>query len=306
MLKKINKTLNKNYFFRLFKRKIYEFYSNFLITDKLFLKRKFKKCIGRKLNLKNPSYYNDKIQWLKLYWRDNLASICADKYKVRDYVKEKIGEEYLNDLLSVYNKVDDIDFSLLPDKFVLKATHGSGFNLICKSKSELKWDIYQKEMKIWLKKDYASQNKEWVYNDIQPKLIVEKYLEDTESKSLNDYKVFCFNGDPKIIQVDIDRFGSHRRNFYDLDWNLVDGESAYPNDTNIKIVKPEKLNEIINLSKILSYGFPHVRVDFYILNDRVIFGEMTFFHQSGLSFMTPAKFEKQMGEWLKLPGKFRK
>lgn len=302
-MKKIKKKL-KNYIFiyNLF-IKIREFWYKNFISDEKCIKKRFKKRMGREVNLENPVKYNDKLQWLKLNWRDPVATKCADKYKVREFVKNKIGKKYLNKIYGVYDSVDEINIKNLPQSFVLKATHGSGKNIICKNKNSLNWKKKAINMKGWLKTNHYWINREWVYKDIKPKIICEKYLENKNGNPPKDYKIFCFNGEPKLIEVDFDRFSSHTRNFYDLDWNLLNLEIEYPNDKNTYISKPEKLNEMLKLSKILSEDFPHVRVDFYNLNGELIFGELTFFHESGTGKFNLEKYEIKMGNWLTLPNK---
>lgn len=283
--------------------KIKNFCYRHLTTDQRLIEKKFYKRLGRNVELENPVKYNDKLQWLKLYWWDPLATKCADKYEVRELIKEKIGEKYLNELISVYESVDEIDISKLPNKFVLKGTHGSGYNIICKNKNDIDWDNAYKIMKRWLENNYYLKNREWVYRDIKPRIICERYLEELDTKELRDYKIFCFNGEPRLIEVDFDRFKNHKRNFYDLDWNFIDGQIKYPNDPTANIKRPEKLNEMIELSRILSAGLPHVRADFYYLNGKIMFGELTFFHESGMGKFDPEEFEITMGNWLELPQK---
>ena len=277
-------------------------YYKYLVSDEKLIRRKFKKRLGREVNLKNPVKYNDKLQWLKLNWYDPMATKCADKYEVREIVKERIGEQYLNELIAVYESVDEIDIDKLPDKFVLKGTHGSGFNIICKDKSKMNWDEEFKKMRRWLRTNYYLQNREWVYKDIQPRIICEEFLVQDDGDELRDYRFFCFNGRPKFITVDfsITEKQKTRRNLYGLEWNLMDAEISYPKETNIQVEKPEKLEEMIELSKKLSSGFPHARVDFYYIDKRVIFGEITFFHQSGMGRINPEEFEVDMGNWLEL------
>ncbi|MFW6009572.1 MAG: ATP-grasp fold amidoligase family protein [archaeon] len=278
-----------------------QFYFKYFFTDERIIKKKFKKRLGRELNLDNPIKFNDKIQWLKLNWYDPLGVKCADKFKVRKYVKEKIGEEHINKLYGIYNSVNEINLNNLPKKFVLKGTHGSGFNIICKNKDKINWKIKKKEMKRWMKLNYYWRTREWVYKDIKPRIICEKYLEEPGLSEVKDYKIFCFNGEPKIIQVDFNRFTHHKRNLYDLDWNFLNVKIEYPSDKNKKIKKPEKLNKMLKLSKKLSEGFSHVRVDFYYVKNKIIFGEMTFFHGSGMEKIIPEEFEIKMGNWLDLP-----
>ncbi len=276
-------------------------YYKYLVSDEQLIRRKFKKRLGREVNLKNPVKYNDKLQWLKLNWYDPMATKCADKYEVRQIIKEKIGEKYLNKLIAVYESVDEIDIAKLPDKFVLKGTHGSGFNIICRDKSKMNWDEEFKKMRRWLRTNYYLQNREWVYKHIKPRIICEKYLEEFEIRELRDYKVFCFNGVPKIIQVDFDSFKDHKINFYDLDWNFIDVQIKYPNDKSANIKKPKHLTEILDLSRTLAADFPHVRVDFYYLDNRIVFGELTFFNESGMGQFDSEQFEVAMGDWLRLP-----
>jgi hypothetical protein len=271
------------------------------MPDEYILKKRFKKRLGRELQLDNPHRYNDKLQWLKLYWRDPLAAKCADKYEVRQYVAEKIGNKYLNELYGVYKSVNEINLDELPKSFVLKATHGSGFNIICKDKNMMNWSKEFRRMRRWLKRNYYWKSREWVYRDIEPRIVCEKYLQEKAAADLRDYKIFCFGGEPKLIQVDYDRFKNHRRNLYDLEWNLLDVEIKYPRDDSIIINRPANLELLLDLSGKLSQGFPHVRVDFYLVNGQIFFGELTFFHASGRGKFRPEEFELVMGEWLNLP-----
>lgn len=287
------------------KDKLKETYYKHFISDEKLLKKTFKKRVGRELNLENPIKYNDKLQWLKLYWRDSLATQCADKYGVREHIAETIGSEYLNDLLGVYESVEEIDINKLPKSFVLKGTHGSGFNIICEDKEKINWSIEFKKMKRWLRTDYYLSKREWVYKDIKPRIICEKFIQQEYERELRDYRFFCFNGEPKFITVDLSINDKERtrRNLYDLEWNLMEEEITYPKDTSIEIKKPLKLNEMIKLSKEISKNFPHARVDFYQIEHKVVFGEITFFHQSGMGEFRPTTFEKEVGQWLKLPNK---
>ncbi|WP_445002569.1 ATP-grasp fold amidoligase family protein [Exiguobacterium alkaliphilum] len=277
-----------------------QLYYKYLISDERLIKSKFKKKLNREVNLSNPIYYNDKLQWLKLHWKDELAKQCADKYEVREYVKNKIGADYLNEVYGIYEDINEINFSELPESFVLKGTHGSGFNIICKNKNLLNWKSEKNKIQIWLKKNYYWQNREWVYKDLKPKIICEKFIEQESGEELRDYRFFCFNGEPKFISVDfsITQKQNTRRNLYDLNWNILDGEISYPKELDIKVEKPKKLDEMINLSRALSTGFPHARIDFYYIQNRIIFGEITFFHQSGMGEIRPVEFEKEMGSWL--------
>ncbi|MFV8291715.1 ATP-grasp fold amidoligase family protein [Aerococcus viridans] len=296
ILKK-SRLINNNY------PKIIDFYRQYFISDERFVRKNFEKRLGRKLNLNNPELYNDKLQWLKLYWNSELATICADKYLVRSFVEEKIGSQYLNELYKVYERPEDVDFNDLPDKFVLKGTHGSGFNFICTNKEHMNEQNVRFELNKWFNRNYFWSSREPVYRAIKPRIIVEKYIEQENGKELRDYRFFCFNGEPKFITVDfnINDKSKTRRNLYDLDWNLLDAEISYPKEEGIRVDKPNKLSEMIELSKKLSEDFPHARIDFYYINETIIFGEITFYHQSGTGIIRPQSFEKKMGEWLFLP-----
>jgi hypothetical protein len=284
---------------------MHQFYYKYCTSDEALIKNSFRKKMGRNVELETPIKFNDKLQWLKLNWYNPVATKCADKYEVRDYVKEKIGTEYLNELIGVYESLDEIDIDKLPEKFVLKGTHGSGFNVICSDKISINWEEEFKKMKRWLRKNYYWQNREPVYKNIKPRIICENFLIQNDGDELRDYRFFCFNGEPKFIAVDfsITDKKNTRRNLYDLQWKLMDAEISYPKETHIEVDKPEKFAEMIDLSKKLSSEFPHVRVDFYYIDNRIIFGEITFFHQSGMGIISPDEFEITMGNWLELPQK---
>lgn len=273
------------------------------MSDKEIISKRFYKTLGREVDLENPINFNDKLQWLKLNWYDPLATKCADKYEVREFVKQQIGEKYLNKLYSVYDSVDEIVFEKLPNSFVLKATHSSGDNIICKDKNSMDWNKAKKEMKRWLKSNIYWKTREWVYKDIKPRIICEQYIEQEGAQELRDYRFFCFSGEPKFISVDlnINDKKKTRRNLYDLEWNQLDAEISYPKETNIEIKKPETLETMINLARKLSASFPHARIDFYSINNKVIFGEITFFHQNGMGKFNPPEFEEEVGSYLKLP-----
>lgn len=278
---------------------------NKFLPDEFYLKMLYRFRVNKKLILENPTTYNEKLQWLKLYWYDPLATKCADKFEVREFVREKIGSRYLNELYGVYQSVDEIKLDNLPNSFVLKGTHGSGFNIVCKDKSKMNWDEEYKKMNEWLKTDFYSGKREWVYKDIKPRIICEKFIEQEDGTELRDYRFFCFNGEPKFITVDfnINEKKKTRRNLYDLEWNLMEEEISYPKELKINVNKPEKLDEMIDLSRKLSSGFPHARIDFYYIKEKVIFGEITFFHQSGMGKIKPLTFDEKMGNWLQLPNK---
>lgn len=253
------------------------------------------------LDLDKPKTFNEKIQWLKLYDSTAEKTKLADKYLVRDWIKEKIGEEYLIPLLGVWDRFEDIDFDTLPDQFVLKANHGSGWNVIVKDKESLNIEATRTKFNNWMKKNFAFCNGlELHYKDIEPKIIAEKYIK-TDSGSVNDYKFFCFNGNIELIWVDANRYeGQHIRNIYSPDWELLPVTKDYPNDAGMDL-KPECYEKMNELARILSKDFICVRVDFYEVDGKVYFGEMTFTSGSGYGTFNPPEFDYELGSKLKLP-----
>ena len=286
-------------------RTIYVFvrFAAFAIIPKLTLSIDFKRHVGYKLNLKDPKTYNEKLQWLKLNWFDPKATICADKYTVREFVAEKGLGHTLNELYCVYDCADNINFEELPDQFVMKVTHGCGQNLVCLDKSQINWEAEKKTLNKWLKMSHYYNSLEWVYKGIIPRIVVEKLIQTEDGKLPKDYKVFCFNGEPKCIYVVQDRSmdpDTKRFDFYDCNWNHINVKNHYPNSEKI-LPKPKELGRLLDYSRVLSAGFPHARIDFYIENGNIIFGECTFFHFSGHGPFEPMEFDYKMGEYLTLP-----
>lgn len=267
--------------------------------DEKYLKYVYKEKTGKELNLDNPETFNEKLQWLKLYNRDPKYTMLVDKYAVRDYVKEKIGEKYLIPLLGVYNSAKEIDFDILPDKFVLKTTHDSGTVIICNDKDKFNKGMAIKKLNKRLRRKYYYLWREWPYKDVKPKIIAEQYMRDKKSNELWDYKFYCFDGEPKMMFIVIDRGVNTKTNFYDMDFNKLNLQQTYPNFEK-KIDKPKQFEEMIDLAKKLSEGIPHVRVDFYIINERVYFGELTFFDAAGLDNFNPEDYNKLLGSYINL------
>lgn len=263
----------------------------------------FKKEMGRSVNLDNPREFSDKIQWLKLNWYDPFASKCADKYEVRGIIEKMLGDELLNELYGVYESVEDIDISKLPNSFVLKGTHGSGYNLVCHDKNDMNWNKEFQKMKRWLRSNYFWKYREWVYKDLKPRIICEKYLvEDEFNPGLTDYKFYCFNGEPLYCQVISDRDTGGTIDFFDTNWNHMEfrGLQNWPNSER-EIPKPKHYDDMISYAKTLSKTFPFVRVDFYYVNNKIYFGELTFFPRSGYGSFFPKKWNVKLGGKLKLP-----
>ena len=272
------------------------------INKKLELEILFRLKCGYKLDLDDPKTYNEKLQWIKLYDKNPLIPKCCDKYTVREYVAGKGCEEILNELLWEGFDPRNIRFDMLPEKFVIKVTHGSSFNIICTNKAELDREKVIAKCQKWLKAKFLEAYGEWFYGIERPRVIVEKYLDDGTGR-LRDYKVYCFNGIPHFIGVDTgdEREGTHFKDIYDTQWNLLpDYEMAYPN-SGIAIEKPAELDKLLRYAGILSEDFLHARVDFYVVENRVIFGEITFTNSAGFGRVVPRKFALEMGELLKLP-----
>ena len=272
-----------------------------LLPDEIYIKAKYRYHLGKRLDLTNPKSFNEKIQWLKIHDRRPEYTNYVDKYAVRKYVSETIGEKYLIPLLGVYDDVKAIDWSKLPDKFVLKCTHGSGCNIICADKSKLDIAACKKKLQMWMKRNWYWYGREWPYKNVKPRIICEKYMVDESGNQLKDYKIFCFHGEPKIIQVDYDRFTNHKRNLYDTQWNYINASIHFPSDPTVKIKKPDKLEDMLQLAKTLAKDYPHVRVDFYYTDGNIYFGELTFYHGSGIEKFQPEEFGELMGSWIKLP-----
>lgn len=268
------------------------------ISDEDFIKKFYKDAFGEELDLQNPVTFNQKLNWLKLNCKNLNGTKCADKYEVREYIKSKGYGYILNELIGVYDNVNEINIDELPKKFVLKATHGSGWNLIVKDKNKIKWTPWKLIMKSWLKQNFYYYGREWVYKDMKPRIICEKYLEDSNNELL-DYKIYCFNGVPKFIQIDVDRFTNHTANYYDTDWKEMNFQ--YDDEhSGREIEKPKNLEDMLEISKVLSEEFEHVRVDFYEVDGKLYFGEMTYFTAAGTGKFNPKEYDQIIGSWLKL------
>lgn len=261
--------------------------------------RNFKRAHGYALNLQNPKTFSEKIQWIKLYGHLECFSKYVDKYAVREFIKQRIGEQYLIHSIGIYERVEDIDYEALPNSFVMKATHGSGWNLIIKDKKMADWNCARETMRKWVASSYYKKYGEPVYKPIKGRVIIEEYLDDP-SGDLKDYKIFCFSGKPKYIQVDSERFKDHKRDFYDLNWNKVPMKIAPIDYLPDLHVKPVKIEEMLELSHKLSQGFPFVRVDLYCTCGHIYFGELTFLPSAGLAPITPIEYNLLLGELIDL------
>ena len=256
---------------------------------------------NRRLNLKDPQRFTEKLQHYKLNYRNENMRKCTDKYQVRYFIEDRGYKNYLNELYGVYNSADKIDFSKLPNQFVIKTTDGGGGEniIICRDKTNFDIEQSIEKLKKWQNKKLNNMTYEWAYDEnINSKIIIEKYLEDPNNsdKSIDDYKFFCFNGRVDYLVVDVDRYSGHKRNFYDTDWNHIKIASDCPM-TNRDIKKPANFNEMIAFAKAISKGFPFVRVDLYNINGKILFGEMTFYPWSGYVQFSPDDFDFELGKY---------
>ena len=276
-------------------------YLNF-INDETYLKMKYYLIIKKRLDLKEPKTFNEKLQWLKLYDRNPEYTKMVDKYEAKKYVSNLIGEECIIPTLGIYDNFEEIDFDKLPEQFVIKPTHTSGDIFICRDKKQINYKKLKKTINRWLKRKYYYVHKEWPYKNIKPRIIIEKYMEDSAQYELKDYKFMCFNGKVKCSFVCSDRYGEGglKVDFYDLEWKKMPFQRHYPN-SNQDIPKPRKYELMIELAEKLSEGIPFVRVDFYEINGKVYFGELTFFPGSGFEEFTPEKYDRILGDMLELP-----
>lgn len=275
-----------------------------VLPDKIYLKKLYKKRMGTDLELRNPITFCEKLNWLKLYDRKPEYTMMADKYAVRDYVKERVGEEYLIPLIGVWDSVEEIDYYSLPNQFVLKCNHDNGV-IICKDKSAFDVEKAKKELLFHYNRNYYKKLREWSYKNIEKKIICEKYMSDDNQPVLNDYKFFCFNGKVKALFIATDRPVDTRFDFFDREFNHLPIINGHPNSDK-EISKPKQFNKMIEIAEKLSFGIPHVRVDLYVIKDRIYFGEMTLIHYGGFTPLEPEEWEYTFGEWLVLPKKRRR
>lgn len=253
--------------------------------------------LGRIPNLKNSNRFTEKLQLYKLKYQLPLMTIAADKYEVRNFISSKNLSEILVELYGVYDSPEEIRYDELPNSFVIKTTNGSGTNIICKDKSKLNRSKSNLLLNDWLRRDYYAAGREWAYKNIKPRIVIEEFLIESKAPNsdINDYKILCFNGEPKYIIVDIDRSTEHKRNIYSTDWTKINVETDKKN-FNHKIAKPEKLTEMLEIARSLSENFPFVRVDLYLVNNKIYFGELTFYPWTGYVQFKPDSFDYELGK----------
>lgn len=282
------------------------------MDDAEYLKRKFKATFRRELDLDNTKTYNEKLQWLKLYNRKDEYTTLVDKYAVKSYVGKIIGEEYIIPTLGVWDSFDEIDFDKLPNQFVLKCTHDSGGLVICKDKSSLDYAKAKKKINKCLNTNFYYLSREWPYKNVKPRIIAEQYMEEEingeKTGELKDYKLYCFNGKEKFMMVAYDRFSSEKTKviYYDRDYKKIDlscwGHEIGTGD----IEKPEKYETMVSLAEKLSKDIPQVRIDFYVVNNNIYFGEITLYDGGGFDLIEPYEMDLKFGEYIELPEKINK
>ncbi len=276
--------------------------SPFWKHDKSYLSVIFYLQMKNRLHWKNPMTFNEKLQWLKLYDRKPIYPRLVDKAAVKDYVADRIGKEYVIKTIGIYDTPQKIDFNKLPDKFVLKTTHGGGGNgvVVCKDKNTLDVPKVRGKLKKSLESDIYTLFREWPYKDVPRKIIAEEYVE-SEDGDLRDYKFFCFNGEPRFLKVDFGRFVEHHANYYDMEWNLMPFE-----ETDVRRVaehreiQPGNFKKMVEFARKLSQGHKFLRVDLYNVNGKIYFGELTFYPASGLGTFTPSEWDRKLGAMMSL------
>ena len=292
------------------RERIFKFFDNRHLLDWMddeqYLKLAFRAKMGYPLNLENPRTFSEKIQWLKLYDRKPLYTQLVDKYAVRQYIAEKIGEEHLIPLVGgPWNSAAEIDFDALPEQFVLKCNHDSGGLVVCRDKSSLDRETVKQKLDQHLKANYYMSSREWPYKDVKPCIIAEKYMVDESGVELKDYKWYCFNGTPRFLLITTDRAEADvptKYTYFDMDYHVLPFYNSGPH-ADKPIPKPETFDQMKRLAEILSAEMAHLRVDLYDINGKVYFGELTFYDSSGMAKFDPPEWDETIGSWLKLPEK---
>lgn len=271
-----------------------------IVPDEMYLRIRYQRELHKRLNLSNPLTFNEKLQWLKLYDRKTEYTTMVDKYAVKEYVADRIGEQYIIPTLGVWNRFEDINFDKLPDQFVLKCTHDSGGLAICRDKTKFDIESARHKINMSLKRNYYYAGREWPYKNVPRKIIAEQFMEDKDSTCLNDYKFMCFNGKVRCAFVCSERSEHLKVTFYDNDWKRMPFERHYP-ASEADIPKPKNYDKMVELAEILSKDIPFVRVDFYEINGHIYFGELTFYPGAGFEEFTPDNWDRILGDWITLP-----
>lgn len=266
------------------------------IEDKTFIDKLYFDIFDKPIDYENPHTFTEKMQIYKLYYRNQLMTKLTDKIQVREYITNKVGKEYLVPLIGHYEKFDEIPIKDLPQKFVLKTNHGSGWNIICWDKDNFDWDSTEIKLNYWLGQNYYWIWREWNYKDINPKILVEELLLDDHNNIPTDYKIYCFNGQPKMILVRINENSEYKAIYYDMDWQRLPFHKGYSIYVQ-SFPKPKSYAEMIDVTKKLAQDFPFVRVDLYSVNNKIYVGELTFLPDAGLSKFHPPEWDNILGSF---------
>ena len=275
------------------------------MPDEEYLKRRYKALMGRELNLENPLYFSEKLQWLKLYDRNPLYTTMVDKYAAKQYVAKIIGDQYIIPTIGVWDRFDDIDFSSLPNQFVLKCTHDSGGLVICRNKENFNKRLAKKKIERCLKQNYYWRGREWPYKDVKPRIIAEQYMEDEKTHELRDYKIFEFNDIARalFLVTDPDKNKTAKCNFFDTDFKHLSSTFGY-SDTTSSPADPKSFDEMIRLAAAFSKGLPNLHTEFYEVNNKAYFGEITFSHKKGNAPGMTDKHSFESNEWKMIPSEY--
>ena len=270
-----------------------------IIPDETYLKMKYWAVFGKRLNLQNPRTFNEKLQWLKLHNRNPKYTKMVDKYEVKKYISKVLDKQYVIPTLGIWNTFDEIDFDTLPNQFVLKCTHDSGGLIVCKDKAKLDVKEAKKKINLSLQNNYYYSGREWPYKNVKPRIIAEQYMAD----NLRDYKLFCFNGVPRMTLVCSERFTKDglKEDFYDEAWNHLEVKRPVHGNAVFPIERPKQYELMKELAAKLSEKMPFARIDFYEVNEKVYFGEITFYPASGFEGFIPEEWDLKLGDWIKLP-----
>ena len=271
------------------------------VPTKLWLSYMFKRRFGRGIDWKNPKTFNEKLQWLKVYDKNPLYTTLVDKYEVKKYIADTIGEEYVIPTLGVWDRFDDIDFDTLPDQFVLKCTHDSGGLVIVRDKSKFDKEAARKKFKIAMNRNPYAVTREWPYKNVKRRIIAETYMKDAMADVLPVYKVFTFGGKPTLIQaIQNDKTDKETIDYYDIEWNLLELKQNFPNSES-PLPRPKNLDKMMRLAEKLAVVPTFLRVDFYEINGEIYFSEFTFFSDSGMKKFYPEKWDLELGDLIQLP-----
>jgi hypothetical protein len=274
------------------------------LSDEDFVKKAFKLRMGYDLDLDNPQSFNEKLQWLKLYNRKPEYTRMVDKYEAKIIIEKSIGKEYIIPTYGVWNNTKEIDFSSLPNQFVIKCTHNSGGLIVCRDKKTLDIEAAKRKLQKTLEGNYYLYGREWPYKEVKPRIIAESLVQNSDDSSLAEYNFFCFNGEPIFFMHcygDRDRGETRYNDYYMVDGTRLKLTWGYKSSARTEFQYFDAYEEMIEKARILSANIPFLRVDFYLCNGRPLMGELTFFHWGGFMPIVPKEFDKKFGEWIKLP-----